>query len=281
MYYRCASSSLDSDDNEPPSKKAKKPEPVIFRVIVLVSKEVVACPGTRKPASSSKFNIANFVQKNPFKFGSTDKYSMFLGGIASVMDCSVKLLCPTKLQYKMKTPATSPILAMGSEIAFKGLTDVVENILSHTRNDFDYEELLPEVASTSITAQKMKFNEVVGPQRDVLENKYKINNYPDLFPNKRMFKGPCGGFWELDSLAIGNWASHMSQGNATLSKPPLTPFFDYNRCKLPPTTTSCLPQGESIAAPMCTPITAPMQAPAANWLGSYWGVKGAIKQPIK
>ncbi|KAF9025839.1 hypothetical protein BDP27DRAFT_1437749 [Rhodocollybia butyracea] len=77
-----------------------------------------------------------------------------------------------------------------------------------------------------------------------------------------MFKGPCGGFWELDLLAIGNWASHMSQGNATLSKPPLTPFFDYNRCKLPLTTTSCLPQGESIAAPMRTPITAPMQAPA-------------------
>ncbi|KAF9025838.1 hypothetical protein BDP27DRAFT_1437748 [Rhodocollybia butyracea] len=125
MYYRHASSSLDSDDDEPPSKKAKKPEPVILQVIVLIPKEVVARPGTRKPASSSKFNIANFVQKNPFKFGSTDKYSVFLGGIASVMDCSVDLLRPTKLQYKMKTPATSPILAMGSEIAFKELIDEV------------------------------------------------------------------------------------------------------------------------------------------------------------
>ncbi|KAF9077398.1 hypothetical protein BDP27DRAFT_1357490 [Rhodocollybia butyracea] len=209
---------------------------------VLVAKDTPpTCSSSRKAAPNPRFNIANYVQKDPFKFASDGQYNNLLSNIAKALGCSVDLLQEKKLQYKFKTPQAAPILAMGTQICFEALVNEVisktaakrdvylislpprkldpdENTKDDTRkhassskNDFDYKELVPEAVSTSIAAQKMKFDVTIGPHCEVLENKYKIDNYPDLFPNKRMFKGPCGGYWELDSLAIANWASKISQ----------------------------------------------------------------------
>ncbi|KAF9060027.1 hypothetical protein BDP27DRAFT_1430565 [Rhodocollybia butyracea] len=271
-----------SDEEEQPRRKKSKKSHIpkndsfSYHITVLVAKDTPPTrSGSRKAAPNPRFNIANYVQKDPFKFASDGQYNN-----------------PSKLQYKFKTPQVAPILAMGTQICFEALVDEVisktaakhdvylislpprkldpdentkddtGNHASSSKNDFDYEELVPEAVSTSIAAQKMKFDATIGPHREVLENKYKIDNYPDLFPNKHMFKGPCGGYWELDLLAIANWASKISQEFASITKPPNTAFFDYNRRKLPPLVSHSSNVTSAIPVPSAAPVPSVATVPA-------------------
>ncbi|KAF9058815.1 hypothetical protein BDP27DRAFT_1372177 [Rhodocollybia butyracea] len=288
-----------NEEEQPRRKKSKKshiPENDSFsyRITVLVAKDTPPTrSGSRKAAPNPRFNIANYVQKDPFKFASDGQYNNLLSNVAKALGCSVDLLREKKLQYKFKTPQAAPILAMGTQICFEALVDEVisktaakrdvylisllprkldpdentkddtGNHASSSKNDFDYEELVPEAVSTSIAAQKMKFDATIGPHCEVLKNKYKIDNYPDLFPNKRMFKGPCGGYWELDPLAIANWALKISQGFASITKPPNTAFFDYNRRKLPPLVSHSSNVTSAIPVPSAAPVPAVAPIPSA------------------
>lgn len=118
-------------------KVAPAPEPFSFRVTILVPKDVPpARLGAKKSSGSSKFDFTSFVQKDPFKFPSDGSYQAFLAVVSQAMKCSVNLIQPKTLQYKLKVPQTSPILAMGSSVCFEALIDDVTNKTANKRDVF-------------------------------------------------------------------------------------------------------------------------------------------------
>lgn len=123
----------DSEDEQPrkrPKKSkqaASEPKSFNFRITTLVPKDIIPTRSGGKKSSSSKFNLANYIQKDPFKFPSDGSYQAFLTAVARTLDCSVNLLQSKSLEYKFKVPLTSPVLAMGSAVSFEAFIDEVIN----------------------------------------------------------------------------------------------------------------------------------------------------------
>ncbi|KIK50874.1 hypothetical protein GYMLUDRAFT_65109 [Collybiopsis luxurians FD-317 M1] len=293
--------SIDPDDNDEQQdgdhegasgskSKAKKPRQssnndseISFYVYILVPKSASTCTAasSRKPPSD-KFKIEAYVQSGPFSFLTSSSYEEFLDEVSTALQCDLALLQPSKLKYKFKTPQNSPMMSLGTDVAFNAFMNEIPDktpakcdifVISEppkkveeseqywneasTFNNFDYQSLEIEMPSMALAAQKKKFDDKVAPERHQLEEKYPINNFGEIFPGKQIYKATSGHYWELTPLALSNWASHIVQGSATLDQPPETFFFDFKSHVLP--STSHTGSSNVVTAP--TP-SAPTVAPS-------------------
>ncbi|KAJ3871311.1 hypothetical protein F5051DRAFT_446349 [Lentinula edodes] len=95
--------------------------------------------------------------------------------------------------------------------------------------------------STSVTAQKLSFDDANKPANDLLLSTYQIGNNKD-YPDLHVFTNSDGS-WELNNTRLSIWASHITRRTEGVDKdhPPVSQWFDFKHIIKPVKTNTINP----------------------------------------
>ncbi|KAF8164406.1 hypothetical protein BJ912DRAFT_1004170 [Pholiota molesta] len=231
-----------------------------------------------------------YLQRPPFKFLSSDNYATFIVKISQALPCSALNIIEDAISWKPQTPKSSALLLLGGETGYSSMVDhfvgkkqgrvvmlmmppprkPVEKLFWDEGNEapnpakeFDYAGIEVQSTTDHLVEQRVTFDKKVGPIKEQLEAAYPLDNNP-RFPGKRVFTNATGIHWDIDSVRMNVWASHMARGTATLTNPPVSTHFDYaHRLRAPPEqTVPAMDSGALPAALAPTLVSAPVLTPA-------------------
>ncbi|KAJ7820058.1 hypothetical protein B0H14DRAFT_3147196, partial [Mycena olivaceomarginata] len=197
---------LDSDADEPPPS---------ITYYIYITKPVVAT--SKKKAAADD----DFLQKGPFSLLISRSYSSLLISITAEL--------PSRLETKK--PKNAEKLPLASDKGYKAMVTEMkektaympapmkpmEEEMPWDTNEgpmptFDYSELEPTGASSAIQEQKLSFNKTTKDERERLENRYPIGQYPQFADKRVYFDSKTGFYFELNSTPLGVWAAALAQG---------------------------------------------------------------------
>ncbi|KAF8217328.1 hypothetical protein K438DRAFT_1798652, partial [Mycena galopus ATCC 62051] len=189
--------------------------------------------------SGGKVAADDVLQKGPFHVLTSEPYASLLSAIASELPCRVEHIVKSKITWKLKLPKSADKLPLQNEIGYMALPvdePVPWDTVMEPEPAFDYSELEAAGTSDSIEQQKIAFNKSTKDEREKLEEKYPISNYPN-FPDIRVYKDSTTGFYfELNATRMGIWSSAMARGLTDENTPSASNFFDMKqRIKTVPT----------------------------------------------
>ncbi|KAK0435123.1 uncharacterized protein EV420DRAFT_1653421 [Desarmillaria tabescens] len=260
----------DEQPSAKQSRSASETDDEAFEFVNYVYIRKKDPPKARKSTSQSngKINYDLYIEKGPFKFMSNKSFEDYITAIATTLQCHRSKLILDELKYKQKVPQTSQIHSLTSELAFTALVEemraaktVNKRIMyvfspapmrpasdeawwTTTNEDgqesapsgFDFSQLEWQGTEDSIATQKKKFDEAVRPLIVKLEEKFPVDNFPTLFPGRRVYKNTAGYYFDLDPGALSSWASHWARGTASEDAPPNNAYFDAKKRLHPPKT---------------------------------------------
>ncbi|KAK0187019.1 hypothetical protein F5146DRAFT_1141870 [Armillaria mellea] len=212
----------------------------------------------------------------PFTFSSDQTFDDYLTTIAATLQCHKLKLILNELKYKQKVPQTSQAHSLTSELAFVAMVEdmhaaktaakqimyILSPALMCLNSDeawwlmtnkngkesapsgFDFLELDWKSTEDSIALQKKKFDDIVKPLIDQLEEK---------------FSNSAGYYFNLDPEVLSSWASHWARGTASEDSPPNNAYFDAKK-QLHPHKTSAT---DSTAVKLVK-SSVPMPIPSAS-----------------
>ncbi|KAJ6587536.1 hypothetical protein DFH09DRAFT_1359243 [Mycena vulgaris] len=220
-----------------------------------------------KTKSRGKAPVVEPLQRGPFTLPLAATYASLIAAISRALPCRPENIHETKIRWKPKKPKNANLLPLGKSSGYAAMvTEFKEDKkTSHTvillmpppaqpmddeapwatgddpEERFDYGELDAPGASDSVQEQKNTFNKATRAERDILEDKYPIGNYPN-FPQLRVYCDPTTKFYfELNSTRLDVWAAAMAKKETDENNPPSSRFFDANqRIKIVPAAAAAL-----------------------------------------
>ncbi|KAJ7880569.1 hypothetical protein B0H14DRAFT_3434438 [Mycena olivaceomarginata] len=262
---RKAAEKADDDDSAPTPKRAKNGKakaeleddsdpPTELTGYIHVLKPLPALPPPKSRSTKSKPEVP-YISRGPFNFDSNCSFDSFVTILATSLPCAPSHIVLEKTEWKPQTPANRPPLPLGGEIGFKVLLKQIGAsrdkivIISmpgprkpaadapfwDTNDDddgnkaeagpsdgvFDYTELEARTTEESVNEQKMSFDRSVAPYVEELKERW-----PENGAGKRIYTDELGYQWELNTIRLSIWASHIARKTATLDKAPLSTQFD-------------------------------------------------------
>ncbi|KAJ6594609.1 hypothetical protein B0H19DRAFT_1096196 [Mycena capillaripes] len=240
---------VDDDDDEPP---------VTIAVYIWIPKTLPSLPTKFRKAKTKTDD--EYLKKGPFTILPNDKYPQFLAKLAAALPCLLEHIHEQKMMWKPIKPGNASFLPLGGLDGYKVMVAsaadrkpaerivvlqmpapaqpmeeempwVTAAATDEKPPRFDYTELEPSGLSDSILQQQQSFNKATKDERAILEDTYRIGNYPHIDPNKRIYHDAESGFYfELNDSRMGVWCSAMAQKKTDKHKPPLdSRFFDANQ----------------------------------------------------
>ncbi|KAJ7358077.1 hypothetical protein DFH08DRAFT_801926 [Mycena albidolilacea] len=262
-----AAEKADDDDSAPTPKWAKNGKakaeleddsdpPTELTGYIHVLKPLPALPPLKSCSMKSKPEIP-YISRGPFNFDSNCSFDLFVTILATSLPCAPSHIVLEKTEWKLQTPANHPPLPLGSEIGFKVLLEQIctscDKIViismpgprkpaadapfwdTNDDNDgnkaeagpsdgvFDYTELKARTTEESVNEQKMSFDRSVAPYVEELKERW-----PENGAGKQIYMDELGYQWELNTIWLSIWVSHIAWKTATLDKAPLSSQFDIN-----------------------------------------------------
>ncbi|PPQ80784.1 hypothetical protein CVT24_011488 [Panaeolus cyanescens] len=246
-----------------------------------------------KPTDDEKYAAYGVIT-----FSSTDTYDDLLSQLATHLPCPRPYLLKDKIMWKFRTPANSVYLSLGGKLGFESLikqlrarkpdnriiflsmpppvkpmveephwpTVSEENTAELGKQSFDYDAL--ELTSTEehVAQQKMSFDKSVGSHMNELLDKYPMNNNP-LYPDMRVYHDvKMNAYFDLTDTRLKLWASHLARKTATVDRPPVSKFFDYNSRITKPPPAPAPPAATTI--PAAPPLPAQPSTTTTNTTSS-------------
>jgi len=116
QHHHCSFLQVATSDNSDEDVQL----PITITAYILVERPLPVVPACSR---SSKINEQDkYVQRGPFKFLATDKYTSFLANIAVALPCPILNIIEDKITWKPRAPARSP-LPLGGETGYSALVE--------------------------------------------------------------------------------------------------------------------------------------------------------------
>ncbi|KAF8972451.1 hypothetical protein BDZ97DRAFT_2070421 [Flammula alnicola] len=222
----------DIDDDNSSSKQPKFDRVAVY---IQVERPSSAPPPSRggKLKSMARPNPSP-VQKGPFWLDADAAYDTFKSLLAKNLPCRPDHL-PTvvtsvgyeALQESLKERHKDRVIIV--YMPPPAQDDTTWDTGDDIATPFDYyeESATGETMELSAKAQIAAIGSQSADHLSILKAQYPTNNFPDLYPGKRMFEQK-GSYWELTQLRLQIWANAMSTGSAgvSISQPPMSKHFD-------------------------------------------------------
>ncbi|KIK04473.1 hypothetical protein K443DRAFT_57212, partial [Laccaria amethystina LaAM-08-1] len=269
---------LAEKENEPPTKKLKT-RPKITAYI-----EIVAAPRTLKEKPTP-------LSRGPFFFNLDTTRIDFLQSLASC--CVEGHYAPTitsinhhQLFWKLQVPANDRKRPLSTEDGFRVLIDKLADLSQKKKDttiilslppltrvaanpadvvagkrgvDLEREEFKEGPLGSTIREQQLAVCEGTADILDKLRINFPIGM--DMrFPDKRVYSSGPDGLWELTTLRLQVWASHIAKGTATLDAPPNSVHFsESQRLRIPTKVREVTALPVAPQTPAAVPHFAPNQ----------------------